>query len=220
MGIKERGSGFTIVELLIVIVVIAILAAISILTFTGVQSRAKSAAITQEFKQLDKSFRLWATEEGFTRWPPDTLSGGGTNITNMINSGTPPFASLKSYIQKNPSVNGIGTESWFYDQDDYSTPDVAAGYGYCIANPTFHGCIGDDKTECSANEPSKLAGVNIMIRFLPQSDEAIAKRVNDAFDSGETSSNWDDCGKIRWYNHGNGTFIIVYSLSYTKLIAS
>ncbi len=41
---SKRSAGFTIVELLIVIVVIAILAAITVVAFNGVQSRAASAA--------------------------------------------------------------------------------------------------------------------------------------------------------------------------------
>lgn len=44
---KISRSGFTIVELLIVIVVIAILAAISIVAYNGVQQRSKSVAIVK-----------------------------------------------------------------------------------------------------------------------------------------------------------------------------
>lgn len=45
MNIKQtKSSGFTIVELLIVIVVIAILAAITIVAYNGIQNRAKASA--------------------------------------------------------------------------------------------------------------------------------------------------------------------------------
>jgi prepilin-type N-terminal cleavage/methylation domain-containing protein len=43
VSLKRKQSGFTIVELLIVIVVIGILAAIIITTFTGVQKKARDA---------------------------------------------------------------------------------------------------------------------------------------------------------------------------------
>lgn len=42
--LKSKNAGFTIVELLIVIVVIGILAAITIVSFNGVQNRAKDTA--------------------------------------------------------------------------------------------------------------------------------------------------------------------------------
>lgn len=41
---KVKQSGFTIVELLIVVVVIAILAAITIVAYTGIQNRAKTSS--------------------------------------------------------------------------------------------------------------------------------------------------------------------------------
>lgn len=48
-------TGFTIVELLIVIVVIAILAAISIVAFNGVQDRAKATKIKADLNQISKA---------------------------------------------------------------------------------------------------------------------------------------------------------------------
>lgn len=46
-----KQTGFTIVELLIVVVVIAILAAITIVAYTGIQNRTKSAAVDTTLKQ-------------------------------------------------------------------------------------------------------------------------------------------------------------------------
>lgn len=43
VSLKQRQSGFTIVELLIVIVIIGILATLVIVTFSGVQQRARDA---------------------------------------------------------------------------------------------------------------------------------------------------------------------------------
>lgn len=216
---QKSRSGFTIVELLIVIVVIAILAAISVVAFTGIQSRAKAAAISQELKQLDKSFNLWGMEQGFSRWPSETIGGGGVNISDLIASTTPPFDSLHNYVQKNPSVSGIGTDAWFYDQDDYNSPDALAGYQFCVSNPAMNHCNGDNKTDCSANEGAKLTGVNIVISWLNQSDEAVAKMVNKTIDGAESDADWGRCGKLRWYHNGSGRYAILYSISYTKTVS-
>ena len=49
---KKTTSGFTIVELLIVIVVIGILAAITIVAYNGVQNRANEVAVQSNLKDL------------------------------------------------------------------------------------------------------------------------------------------------------------------------
>ncbi len=56
--------GFTIVELLIVIVVIAILAAISIVAYNGIQDRARTTAAMSAAKQVSDAVALYAVEHG------------------------------------------------------------------------------------------------------------------------------------------------------------
>lgn len=60
----KRASGFTLVELLIVIVVIAILAAISIVAYNGVQTRANNTQTTDAVKQFVKAYGLYAVDNG------------------------------------------------------------------------------------------------------------------------------------------------------------
>ena len=57
-------KGFTIVELLIVIVVIAILAAIAVATYNGVQQRARYAVIQNDLDQLKKVLEVYNAENG------------------------------------------------------------------------------------------------------------------------------------------------------------
>jgi prepilin-type N-terminal cleavage/methylation domain-containing protein len=61
-----RPSGFTIVELLIVIVVIAILATISVVAYNGVQDRARVTAANAELKTLEKAITLARINQGGT----------------------------------------------------------------------------------------------------------------------------------------------------------
>lgn len=59
-----KSKGFTIVELLIVIVVIAILATISIVAFNGVQARARNAKIISDIKQVHKQIEAYKVING------------------------------------------------------------------------------------------------------------------------------------------------------------
>ena len=65
MTIKAKNnSGFTIVELLIVIVVIGILAAITIVSYNGIQKRARTIAATAAVDQWEKIIRSKIAETG------------------------------------------------------------------------------------------------------------------------------------------------------------
>jgi len=60
--VKNKQAGFTIVELLIVIVVIAILATITIVSFNGIQQRANAAVISNSIDSWEKAVRMAAIE--------------------------------------------------------------------------------------------------------------------------------------------------------------
>lgn len=60
----RRLQGFTIVELLIVIVVIAILAAISVVAYNGIQQRATNAKTEQALASWLKAIKLYKADKG------------------------------------------------------------------------------------------------------------------------------------------------------------
>lgn len=60
--LRDSKRGFTIVELLIVIVVIAILAAISIVAYRGIQERARDSVIASSLASAYKSVKVAATD--------------------------------------------------------------------------------------------------------------------------------------------------------------
>lgn len=64
--------GFTIVELLIVIVVIGILASITIVAYNGIQQRARDAGRLQDAKSIEKALLIHLTQNGSLFGPTST----------------------------------------------------------------------------------------------------------------------------------------------------
>lgn len=64
---KKNARGFTIVELLVVIVVIAILAAITIVTYSSIRQRALNATAQSDMTNLGKALMAYRVENG--RYP-------------------------------------------------------------------------------------------------------------------------------------------------------
>ncbi|RZM11724.1 MAG: prepilin-type N-terminal cleavage/methylation domain-containing protein [Pedobacter sp.] len=64
MSSLQKQKGFTIVELLIVIVVIGILAAITIVAFNGIQTRGYDGRRTSDVSNVKKALELYKADEG------------------------------------------------------------------------------------------------------------------------------------------------------------
>lgn len=65
---KFTHHGFTIVELLIVIVVIGVLSTITTVTYSGFQNRAKNTQTAQAMGAWIKAMKLYKADKG--QWPP------------------------------------------------------------------------------------------------------------------------------------------------------
>lgn len=103
---QEKQKGFTIVELLIVIVVIAILAAITIVAYNGVQSRAKSAKVQQDLKSMQKLVELYKAENGSYPSTSGNWSFSSSSADGFIPSIVPTFASSLPRFTADSVVNG------------------------------------------------------------------------------------------------------------------
>ena len=114
----QKQHGFTIVELLIVIVVIAILAAITIVAYNGIQSRAQTSVVQSDLVAIEKAMRLYREERG-------TLPPGGDFYSGTAN---PPQAGWDTTVlqsMRNTNIisgSGPVTDPWghyyWYDNND------------------------------------------------------------------------------------------------------
>ena len=64
VGKQQKTNGFTIVELLIVIVVIATLAAITIVSYNGIASRAYEASVQNDLRGIAQQVEMYRTVNG------------------------------------------------------------------------------------------------------------------------------------------------------------
>lgn len=78
---NKTRAGFTIVELLIVIVVIAILATITIVAYNGIQNRARISAVSSALSQANKKLATYAVDGN--GYPADLGTIGITNTSDV-----------------------------------------------------------------------------------------------------------------------------------------
>lgn len=98
-----REEGFTLVELLIVIVVIAILAAISIIAYNGVQDRAKTSAGQSLAREIENKTQLYFVAE--TTYPSQQNDFADVDASRL-DEDIKPFAATADTLDETTADNG------------------------------------------------------------------------------------------------------------------
>ena len=118
-----KPTGFTIIELLIVVVVIAILATIAILTYNNIRQRANASSAQTLANQATKKVQLYHTTQG--EYPANLSLAGITDTTNLqytVNNTTNP----QTYCL----TATTGTTSYFTSSAQLTPqPGGCAGHG-------------------------------------------------------------------------------------------
>jgi prepilin-type N-terminal cleavage/methylation domain-containing protein len=144
--IHKTQRAFTIVELLVVIVVIGILAAISIVTYSGIQKRAQTIAYTVAADSAEKQLRIAITQgEDFSSAPMSVCYGRAEDY---------PATSTFSYGQcyKGSDTNTSADPSFTAILDKYS-----------IDTPTNLTPIHISPTAVNNQLTADMRGINLFI---------------------------------------------------------
>lgn len=129
LGNKKNKQGFTIVELLIVIVVIGILAALVLNSFRGVQERARDTERRTDIGSVATQLEVYYTDNG--GYPTFT---GEVNIDAWITANL-KGADLNAWRAPNFNVNTmVNSATPTKDQYGY-TPLQQDGSTACVASP-------------------------------------------------------------------------------------
>jgi prepilin-type N-terminal cleavage/methylation domain-containing protein len=142
-----KQKGFTIVELLIVIVVIGILAAITMVAFTSAQARADNTRTAQAISQFTKIISTYASEHGV--YP-----------TNVVPPATPPSVAW-TCLPYTPSTCGSSS----------NTPSSCFGLNTTGMNSAFIAelkrvasplpAVSERSIACSATQTFQGALINV-----------------------------------------------------------
>lgn len=106
--IKGKG-GFTIVELLVVIVVIAILASVTVVAYNGIQGNARLSVMKSALGQVNKAVRLFYIDKGYYPYNMTSNKYSIADSSSVLNiSGLIP-----TYIATMPSIPNDGKGGYY-----------------------------------------------------------------------------------------------------------
>ena len=114
----QKQKGFTIVELLIVVVVIAILAAITIVAYNGITSRANDASAATATSQAIKQIEVYYIQNG--EYPPD--EDAFLDLGFRDQGATPEYTVNNSSSPKGFCVTMTVGESMYYGANNFTLP--------------------------------------------------------------------------------------------------
>lgn len=143
---KNQQTGFTIVELLIVIVIIAILAAVTIVGYNGITNRAKALAITNSLKHASEEVQLNMLEGQVLTELPSTVQPDKDVVVSLAGSkaGTKEYC-INAY-RLTPPVEMKSYDSASRQIRSYLCPGILIGSpvgGAIPAVPTGVNLIAD-----------------------------------------------------------------------------
>ncbi len=161
----RSARAFTLIELLIVVLIIAILAAIAVPNFLEAQTRAKVSRALGDMRNLATALEAYATDNAkypipFPHRPEVATNLSGTNIPNDLSTPIAYISNSKAFYDPFSK-----TYEWLsggrYNRYGYITDDVPNHAGWAALDSTYRLAAGKWRTdsfgpdECSA--PSKGA---------------------------------------------------------------
>lgn len=128
-----KQKGFTIVELLIVIVVIGILAAITIVAFNGIQDRARTASLQSDTTNAGKTLETFRLDPANNNLYPANLAAANLKASS---GNTPTYTSYNSQ-QGYCAQFANGTTNYFTYAGGQTKEGTCTPLTNMITNPSF-----------------------------------------------------------------------------------
>ncbi len=118
--LKKGDSGFTLIELMIVILVILILASILVPQFGLAQERARKAKCVSNQRNLETAVAMWATDNTSTNYTGGTMNGSVPSYAALTTTGQPLYTTPGAFLEPDDNASNSGA-------DYYLSMGVASG---------------------------------------------------------------------------------------------
>lgn len=128
-GLNRRSHGFTLVEILIVVVILGILAAIVLPTFSSAADEARENAVQMDLHRIRVQLEVYKQQHNgdypalATIVDQLTLSTNAAGQTAAIGTAGFPFGPYLRDVPKNPATGGrtigageVGSSDWYYNE--------------------------------------------------------------------------------------------------------
>ncbi len=155
---NERLYAFTLIELLIVVAIIAILAAIAVPNFLEAQTRSKVSRAKADIRTIATALESYRVDN--SRYPPTPFSSGGTSVLRVVPTRlSTPIAYLSSSNITDPF---LGPNIGPFQIPSALTPGVVVTYGGSGNDPEGFDPNSGKRYYYNSNndiEPRRSAGV-------------------------------------------------------------
>ena len=153
ISLKKRNQGFTIVELLIVIVVIGILALLVITTYSGIQAKARNSQRAADVASVQTQLEAFFQNSGYYPSLADMNSASWLS-TNMKSLSTDALADPSNPTQSKTLVASPVAKSYSYQVTDSSGNSCESNDTTCAKytlTATYEGTVNGASTVSKSN---------------------------------------------------------------------
>ncbi|MDQ5932286.1 MAG: ral secretion pathway protein [Patescibacteria group bacterium] len=180
----KKSVGFTIVELLIVIVVIGILAAITVIAFSNINAKSRDNERYAEAKTIMKALELYKADRGV--YPPNSATTAVNGPGGACGDGSYSYSFATDDSWLRPLVLG----GYLTKAPTPAINDCSHYYRYYyVSNPTSYNCL----SRTSRYYVLEIVGTDAT--FLP--DDASSTLTSQWRPCSGATAGWGN-GKVNW----------------------
>ncbi len=132
-GLRREQAGFTLIELMIVILVILILAAILVPQFGLARERARKALCVSNQRNLETAVAMWSTDNPTVAYTGGQLTAGGATNPNYTQlTSAPQYALAGAFIEPDDAAGATTGADYYLSMGAAALPanQSAPSYGH------------------------------------------------------------------------------------------